>query len=333
MLRAIRVALTLLMLPGIAASAQEGDPVNWLLKQAVIANDLARIKTLLSVRRSQDELDFALIAAVGRGRPEVARLLLASGANANQQIAPTGHSSVIVAVRENQLEVLKALLEHSGDPNAIDQLGWRPLHHTVGADYEYPEAIRALVQHGASVDGRDGLQRTVLHRAAGFGHTESVRLLLALGADPSLREKYGNSAADRAEQADHRNIAQLIRAYQGTASESQVAAPNGSTITDITQRDPVEVILSILINWTYGLLPAALLRFLILRRPLGKTTAMWISAGVALFLVVTVTGLAHLAEIGPNMAPVAVWTFLTYTILRAGSRQDRSARAEGELQG
>lgn len=186
---------------------------------------------------------------------------------------------MIVAVRENQLEVLKVLLEHSGDPNAIDQLGWRPLHHTVGADYEYPEAIRALVQHGASVDGRDGLQRTVLHRAAGFGHTESVRLLLALGADPSLREKYGNSAADRAEQAGHRNITQLIQAYQGTASESEVAEPNGSTITDITQRDPVEVILSILINWTYGLLPAALLRFLILRHPLGKTTAMWISAG------------------------------------------------------
>lgn len=68
MLRAIRVALTLLMLPGIAASAQEGDPVNWLLNQAVIANDLARIKTLLSVQRSQDELDFALIAAAGRGR-------------------------------------------------------------------------------------------------------------------------------------------------------------------------------------------------------------------------------------------------------------------------
>ncbi len=326
----IRVALTLLMLPGVAASAQEGDPVTWPLNQAVIANDLARMKTLLSVGRLQDELDFALIAAAGRGWPEAARLLLASGANPNRQVAPAGHSSVIVAVRENQLEMLNVLLAHSGDPNTTDQVGWRPLHHTVGADYEYPETIRALVQHGAAVDGRDELQRTALHRAAGFGHTESVRLLLALGADPSLREKYGNSAADRAERTGYHSVAQLIQAHRGTASESEVPEPKGLTAIDITQRHPVEVILSILINWTYGLLPAALLRLLILRRALGKTPAMWVSVGVALFLVVTVTGFAHLAEIRPNMAPVAIWIFLTYTILRAGSRQDRRATAEGK---
>lgn len=220
MLHMIFIGLTLLVLLSGTASSQENNPVNWPLNQAVIANDLARMKTLLADRPSQDELDLSLIAAAGKGRLNAALLLLASGANPKRQISPTGHSSVIVAIRENQLETLKILLEHGGDPNGTDQVGWRPLHHTVGPDYERPDAIRALVQHGAVVDGQDGLQRTVLHRAAGFGHVESVRVLLALGADPSLREKYGNSAAERAEKGGHRNVVQLIQSLQGNRSRT-----------------------------------------------------------------------------------------------------------------
>lgn len=214
MLTTILIGLTLSVLLGSTTSAQGNDPVNWPLNQAVVTNDLARMKKLLAERPSQDELDFSLIAAAGKGRVDAALLLLASGANPKRQILTTGHSSVIVAIRENQLETLKILLEHGGDPNGTDQIGWRPLHHTVGPSYERPDAIRTLVQCGAMVDGQDGLQRTALHRAAGFGHVESVRVLLALGADPSLREKFGNSAAERAENAGHRNVAQLIQSLR-----------------------------------------------------------------------------------------------------------------------
>lgn len=328
MLRTSRIAFALLALLGVPATAQENDPVKWPLNQAVIANDLAHMKTLLAERRSQDELDFALIAAAGKGRPEAALLLLASEASPNRQIAPTGHSSIIVAIRENQLETLVVLLEHGGDPNGTDQTGWRPLHHTVGPNYERPDAIRALVQHGAVVDGRDGLQRTALHRAAGFGHAESVRVLLALGADPSLREKYSHSASQRAERAGHRSVARLIQSHGNTAAELEVVQPRGRTTMDVTQRKPSEIILSISINWLFGLLPAPCLRLLILRRPLGKNSAIWVAVGVAVFLLFAVTGLAHLAGIRPNMAPVAIWTFLAYAILRAGKQRNHNCPTE-----
>jgi ankyrin repeat protein len=171
------------------------------------------MKTSLVERHSQDELDFALIAAAGRGRSEAARLLLAAGADPKRRVPPYGFSSVIVAIRENHSETLIVLLEHGGDPNETDRMGWRPLHHTTGPNYERPDAIRALVQHGAVVDSRDGLQRTALHRAAGFGHAESVRVLLAAGADPSLHDKHGYSAIQRAIIAGHREIAELIQSY------------------------------------------------------------------------------------------------------------------------
>ena len=121
---------------------------------------------------------------------------------------------MIVAIRENHIETLLILLEHGGDPNETDRMGWRPLHHTIGPHYERPDAIHALVQHGAVVDSRDGLQRTALHRAAGFGHAESVRVLLAVGADPSLHDKHGYSAIQRAIIAGHRDIAQLIHSHR-----------------------------------------------------------------------------------------------------------------------
>ncbi len=76
----LSIGLILLAMLGITPSARADNPVNSPLGKAVVENDLARMKTLLVERHSQDELDFALIAAADKGRPEVARLLLASGA-------------------------------------------------------------------------------------------------------------------------------------------------------------------------------------------------------------------------------------------------------------
>lgn len=214
-----------LALPCVVSVAWAADPVNWPLTQAVLANDSARIKTLLVERHSQDELDFALIAAAGKGAPEPARLLLAAGASPNRRVGSVGHWSIIVAIRENQLETLLVLLEHGGDPNGTDTMGWRPLHHTVGWAYENPNAIQALVRYGAIVDGRDGLERTTLHRAAGFGHLDSVRVLLKSGADPSVLDKDSNSAAQRALREGHKEIAQLIQSYRMAPTNSKLAQP------------------------------------------------------------------------------------------------------------
>jgi ankyrin repeat protein len=214
----LSIGLILLAVLGFTLSAWADDPATWPLSKIAIENDLALMKTSLAERHSQDELDFALIAAAGRGRAEVARLLLAAGADPKRRVAPYEFSSVVVAIRENQIETLLLLLQHGGDPNEADRMGWRPLHHTIGPNYERPDAIRALIDHGAVVASRDGLQRTALHRAAGFGHEESMRVLLGAGADPSLRDKHGYSAIQRAIIAGHHDIAELIHSYQFAAA-------------------------------------------------------------------------------------------------------------------
>ena len=78
-------------------------------------------------------------------------------------------------------------------------MGWRPLHHAIYEKRANLEAIRALVQNGADVNGRDKHMRTPLHRAAQFGYANAVRLLVSLGAQPNARDENGLTPFDRAD--------------------------------------------------------------------------------------------------------------------------------------
>ena len=59
-------------------------------------------------------------------------------------------------------------------------------------------AAEALCAHGAELDARDDDQDTPLIRAAQNGKTKICEMLLALGADPSLKNNQGKTALDRA---------------------------------------------------------------------------------------------------------------------------------------
>ena len=59
------------------------------------------------------------------------------------------------------------------------------------------EAAEALCAHGAELDTRDDInQSTPLMYAADEGHPKICAMLLALGADPSLKDEDGRTALD-----------------------------------------------------------------------------------------------------------------------------------------
>jgi uncharacterized protein len=70
-----------------------------------------------------------------------------------------------------------------------------------GPDEQAPEAqavqvVSFLLDAGAHIDDRDARGRTALMIAAEGGHAEIANLLLARGADPSLKDKAGKLASD-----------------------------------------------------------------------------------------------------------------------------------------
>src|SRR5678816_2552581 len=106
----------------------------------------------------------------------------------------------------DQTKRLLALLKRGADIHETDKNGVTPLHHAVR--FRSPAAVKALLEHGANVNQvcrRSG--STPLHRAvtqtgapgtAGRKRAafEIIQLLLAAGADPTIRNKVGKRPAD-----------------------------------------------------------------------------------------------------------------------------------------
>eukprot|EP01046_Picozoa_sp_COSAG06_P054407 COSAG06_NODE_9683_length_1845_cov_2.204467_2_plen_128_part_00 len=73
------------------------------------------------------------------------------------------------------------------------------------------EAAEALCAHGAELDTRDYSQWTPLIFAAQQGRTKICEMLLALGADPSLKNCDGRTALDEARTYNKPECAALLQ--------------------------------------------------------------------------------------------------------------------------
>jgi ankyrin repeat protein len=70
--------------------------------------------------------------------------------------------------------------------------------------------IQTLVTAGADVNIVSDLGNTPLHSAAMSGQTEAVKLLLEVGANPSLKNEFNQVPADVAELGGYREITDLL---------------------------------------------------------------------------------------------------------------------------
>jgi ankyrin repeat protein len=90
------------------------------------------------------------------------------------------------AVRADQVEIAKLLLQSGADANAQNRLGVTPLY--LAAVNGNPAMIAALVKAGADVNQVDKTGESILMTASRTGDAESVRVLLEAGANPSFAE-------------------------------------------------------------------------------------------------------------------------------------------------
>jgi ankyrin len=119
----------------------------------------------------------ALLFAARNGDVESARLLLAAGANVNDEL-PDGMSALALAARSGRTEMAKLLIEKGADPNA-NGTGYAPLH--VAVLIGDLDVVKALVARGANANA-------VLTKAAPVrrGNQELALPVAVLGATPFL---------------------------------------------------------------------------------------------------------------------------------------------------
>jgi len=139
-------------------------------------------------------------AAAYAGSDVIVEALIKHGAD--ERVADdTGKPPIVYAAARAKLNIVKRLLGRHIDVNARYQHDLTLLMWASGADEKVPEAdaievVKFLVDAGARIDDRDARGRTALMIAAEGGRAEIVALLLARGADPSLRDQAGKRAAD-----------------------------------------------------------------------------------------------------------------------------------------
>ena len=154
----------------------------------------------------RSKLGYPLTHACSRGSAPMAEMLMKQGADVN----PSGGVTPLMgAVRGQQVEMIKWLLDKGADPDALDQNGYTAL---MWAAEEYPgtdetgrdkiqlaaEILTILVEAGAKVNARGADGKTALMCAAMESPPVLVRQLLDLGADAQLKDKQGKRAIDHA---------------------------------------------------------------------------------------------------------------------------------------
>ncbi len=150
------------------------------------------------------------------------RILIAAGADLNRQNADSGFTPLHSANLERQPEIARILLNNGADANFPNGYDEAPLTRFVRLLGGRTSMISLLLEAGAKIDRQDKRGWTAMHHAVRERKNEVVTLLLNAGADvDTLRASDGKTvrelARERAEMAPpfgNENIYQIISAIR-----------------------------------------------------------------------------------------------------------------------
>jgi ankyrin repeat protein len=190
-----------------------------------------------SVRNAQSGVT-ALIYAVLSSRPAMVQLLLAAGAHVDDK-SRDGESLLHLAATKNNLPVLLLLLDAHADMEMLDADGRTPLDSAIL--HNQTGSASLLIKRGAdvihvrTVDGRGPL-----HEACIKGLAALLEPLIAAGADAVQRDRSGQTPLDLALAYKNENVvAALLQPTDG--SGESVGAVARDAMENATLRGQTEI--------------------------------------------------------------------------------------------
>ena len=151
----------------------------------------------------------AYVQAALNGNTAQVATALTRGMPVNQ--TDTGGNNALMAASFNgHIETMKALIDAGADVNQTGHEGATPL---IAACGPFPEAVRLLLENGAEVNAVDSNEHfSALMYAAVGGLSPIVDILLEAGADPTLKDVDGDTAASFARQTGFTTLADKLQA-------------------------------------------------------------------------------------------------------------------------
>ena len=120
------------------------------------------------------------------------KLLASLGADLNMKYGTTPQNNVsplFVAMRREDTEIIKCLVEQGANLHVVNDTGSTLLHYA--SDLGNIESIKCLVSLGIDVNARNNNGFTPIFGAADQGEIESIQCLVKLGADVNARSNDG----------------------------------------------------------------------------------------------------------------------------------------------
>lgn len=206
-------ALGLMGVLGLAGGAHAGSFDDFFT--AIKRNDLAVLRALAEQGFDLNTTDASgqngLYLALREGQLEVADFLVRQPKFNVDQRNPKDETPLMYAVLKGHTDLARAMVARGAD---VNKPGWAPLHYA--ATYAGDGAVQQvqwLLDNHAYIDAESPNGTTPLMMAAQYGSEEVLRLLLAEGADPSLRNSLGLTAIDFALRAERPAAAEAIAAH------------------------------------------------------------------------------------------------------------------------
>lgn len=221
--RATGEMVDLLLANGTDVDARDVDGFSPLF-ELVYKDDLPRVQKLVDKGADAKVLNqegYSLLDYISSDNVPMARYLLSQGLDVNQK-GVYKRTPLFRAVDSNYLNLTKFYLENGADVNAIDQYGQTPLFLTqdtklmklllekgaqpnhqnnVGRTvlFKYPfnmEVIDLLIEHKIDVNIPDKDGNTALLYMIEHGYYKAALKLLEKGANPTVKNKKGETALD-----------------------------------------------------------------------------------------------------------------------------------------
>jgi ankyrin repeat protein len=131
-----------------------------------------------------------LFAAIKNNDLATLRAVVESGVNINCLSQDEGRTPIILAILDNRIDAVKYLLNMGADPAISDNWGNAICS---AALYHRPEIMQLLMDSGADPNTKTKDGTPVLLFAVSENHVETVKVLIAAGADVNAVSRQGET--------------------------------------------------------------------------------------------------------------------------------------------